>query len=197
MQGCPSTAADPFGSCSWQTAIYTVDDPNAALRTPANKGHESMAYLTYLIDHYDALPSIVVFLHPHRDGFFAAWHTDMRNHNNIDALGHLRLDHVKRMGYVNLRCNWNPGCLDGHREKAMITPEMWRDLFGPLAKRPALIAAPCCAQFAVTSEQIRQRPREDYIRLRRWVLETELKDALSGRVLEYIWHIVFGQSDEQ
>ena len=36
----------------WQAMIYAVDDPGAALHTPRNKGKETMAYLTYVIDHY-------------------------------------------------------------------------------------------------------------------------------------------------
>src|ERR1700761_1852405 len=36
-------------------AIYTVDDPNAELTVPENKGHEVMVYLTYIIDHYHNL----------------------------------------------------------------------------------------------------------------------------------------------
>ncbi|MCJ1287374.1 hypothetical protein MMC26_006723 [Xylographa opegraphella] len=37
------------------TTIYVVDDPSARYRVPANKGHEAMVYLTYIIDHYDNL----------------------------------------------------------------------------------------------------------------------------------------------
>lgn len=46
----------------------------------------------------------------------------------------------------------------------------------------------CCAQFAVSKATILQRPREEYERYRRWLLETDLEDGLSGRVLEYSWH---------
>ncbi|KAL8877163.1 MAG: hypothetical protein Q9198_004773 [Flavoplaca austrocitrina] len=64
----------------WQHAIYTVNPsastPNTTLTTPQNKGHESMAYLTYIIDHYTSLPSTLAFIHPHRRGFRDAWHTD-------------------------------------------------------------------------------------------------------------------------
>ena len=33
-----------------KTAIYVVDDPNAELPVPANKGHEAMVYLTYIMN---------------------------------------------------------------------------------------------------------------------------------------------------
>ena len=55
------------------------------------------------------------------------------------------------------------------------------------------IASACCAQFAVSREQVRKRPIEDYIVLRDWLLRTEKNDAKSGRVFEFIWGYVFGK----
>lgn len=56
---------------SWRHAIYAVDQPDSEryLHTPKNKGKESMAYLTYLIDHYDNLTDVQVFVHSHGDGY--------------------------------------------------------------------------------------------------------------------------------
>lgn len=34
--------------------------------------------------------------------------------------------------------------------------------------------------------------KADYERYYNWVLSTELSDDVSGRVLEYSWHIIFG-----
>jgi hypothetical protein len=177
---------------SWQAAIYTVDSPSAPLHTPANKGRESMAYLTYIIEHYDSLPSVIAFIHPHLNGFWNAWHTDTPHHDNVDSLNYLNLDYVRKAGYVNLRCNWNPGCLESHRKNAHVTPEIWKELFGS-EKMPDLIGAPCCAQFAVSKQQVQKRSKEDYIKFRQWVLDTELSDAKSGRVMEFLWHIIFGE----
>lgn len=53
---------------------------------------------------------------------------------------------------------------------------------------PEEVGASCCAQFAVTAEKIRERPKKDYERYRRWLLETKLTDDLSGRIMEYSWH---------
>jgi len=58
----------------------------------------------------------------------------------------------------------------------------------PGVEVPDLVGVGCCSQFAVARETIRLRPREDYVRWRTWLLETELTDDLSGRVLEYTWH---------
>lgn len=49
-----------------QTAIYVVDDPSAPLHPPKNKGHEVMVYLTYIIDHYDELADVTLFMHAHQ-----------------------------------------------------------------------------------------------------------------------------------
>lgn len=35
----------------WSKSIYFVDDPDASLTTPLNKGREAMVYLTYVIEH--------------------------------------------------------------------------------------------------------------------------------------------------
>ena len=193
----------------WRAAISTVNpSPNttdAALTTPMNKGRESMAYLSYVIDNYANLPSTLVFLHSHRSGFFSAWHTDTPLHDNVDALRSLQIPFVQRNGYVNLRCNWNPGCLEAHRHNAHVTPEVWKDVFAGTSKEkepqdrtegelaPTLVGAACCAQFAVSKDQVLARPLSDYERFREWIVETEKSDAKSGRVLEFLWHVIFGK----
>jgi hypothetical protein len=211
---------------SWQRAIYIVN-PSAQtkadkhkLKTTLNKGHESMAYLTYLIDHYDNLPSTIAFIHAHRSGFLMAWHVDAPLHDNVAAMRSLQLDFVQQNGYVNLRCNWNPGCKAEHRINAHITGQVWAEIFegtstpplnsttSPAAaeesspeyqltqkflQAPQLVGAACCAQFAVSREQVLKRPLEDYLRFRQWIIDTEKDDASSGRVMEYLWHVIFGK----
>lgn len=53
---------------------------------------------------------------------------------------------------------------------------------------PDVVGAPCCAEFAVTADKIRERPRSDYVRYREWLMTTKLPDNISGRILEYAWH---------
>ena len=214
---------------SWQSAIYTVNPTNAttpnALRTPINKGHEAMAYLTYIIENYSNLPLTMAFLHSHASGFLSAWHTDTPLHSNIHALHALQIPFVQQNGYVNLRCNWNPGCEKRHRKNKHITPSVYTDIFSNTSTSitnltsastssnessnvdsstidseaelkarfiPTEVGVACCAQFAVSREQVHQRPWTDYERFREWVTDTELNDAKSGRVFEYLWHVIFG-----
>jgi hypothetical protein len=63
--------------------------------------------------------------------------------------------------------------------------------FMPDMEVPKKVGVPCCSQFAVTRDTIRRRPREDYVRFRTWLVNTNLDDDLSGRVLEYTWHSEF------
>lgn len=205
----------------WQYYIYTVNNPQATLTTPQNKGHESMAYLSYIIDNYDSLPSTIAFIHAHEDGWWTAWHTDAPSHSNAISLSSLNLAFVQKEGYVNLRCAWKPGCLASHRKNAHITEEIWQYMFWNSSFQtqsqnpdtgetdstdthslennyenppfPGEIGAPCCAQFAVSRTQVLRRRKEEYERYRKWIIETELSDAKSGRTMEFLWHIIFGK----
>ena len=186
-----------------------------------------MAYLTYLIDHYDSLPATIVFLHSHRSGFLLAWHVDAPLHDNVAAMRALQLPFIQENGYVNLRCNWNPGCKTGHRRNKHVTGEVWHEVFqgtstpplnltadsasifaseidynaDPLSAHrdqtflriPQQVGAACCAQFAVSRDQVMKRPRDDYVKFRQWVIDTDKTDASSGRVMEFLWHVIFGK----
>ena len=176
-----------------------------------NKGRESMAYLTFIIENYDRLPETILFQHSHHNGTVRAWHVeDNPSHNNAVTAQHLRLSYIQKVGYANLRCITIPGCqnevqpfrdppiLDVDEEgkvKYRIEKDMaeiLRYMLGEDFEVPEEIGAACCAQFAVTRERVRLRRREDYERIRQWVITTELSDYYSGRVMEYLWHIIFG-----
>lgn len=199
----------------WGNAIYIVDAPSsssrATLRTPANKGREALPYLTYIIEHYQALPRTVAFVHSHKNGWPEAWHTDNDLYSNVWSLTHLDTSFVQRDGFVNLRCTPEPGCpdemilnrepRDQNRTAELALPAAIAEMFGGVDEEgedfeisiPPIIATPCCAQFAVSRSQILQVPLRTYERMQRWLLDTELPDETSGRVMEYLWHIVFGR----
>ncbi|KAF1980939.1 hypothetical protein K402DRAFT_365595, partial [Aulographum hederae CBS 113979] len=186
----------------WKSAIYSVNDPEAKLHTSTNKGKEGLPYLTYIVDHYDNLPSIIAFAHSHRDGYPAAWHTDRPGYSNVLSLNSLNTNFVQQNGYANLRCNRTPGCptelyLNRPRHEQPTVDEAnfkaaWTELF-PNEEPPLAVGVACCAQFAVSRDQVLKRPRGDYERFLSWLLETKLDDEASGRVTEYMWHMIFGQ----
>lgn len=90
----------------WRKLVYVVDNPNSYPRVPANKGRESMPYLTYIIDHYDELAEVVIFHHSNR----YQWHNDRASQDSMRVLSKLKLPYVLERGYANLRCVWSPGC---------------------------------------------------------------------------------------
>ncbi|KAJ5908691.1 hypothetical protein N7495_001373 [Penicillium taxi] len=180
----------------WQRAVYVVNDQEAEYHVQQNKGKESNIYLQYIVDHYNKLPQYIVFLHSHRKSY----HVEFEEQDNVLTVQRLQLDYVKKTGYANLRCDWGPGCPDEvhpFRQNQARTTEIafagaWMQIFNN-SNIPEIVAAPCCAQFAVSREQVHARPLSEYQNFLRWIMETELDDETSGRVFEYLWHIIFGQ----
>ena len=123
-------------------------------------------------------------------------------------LQNLRLKHVDEQGYVSLRCHWFQGCpvtvnltsspyLDPLKENPttdfdhLYTSTLHYLL--PTLPIPKAVGAPCCSQFAVTASAIRKHKKGVYVKIRKWLIDTQLDDYDSGRVLEYMWHILFGK----
>ncbi|CAN9460803.1 unnamed protein product [Alternaria alternata] len=146
----------------WQSAIYDIDtetphnistlDPltNSTLRTLRNKGMEANAYLAYIVQNYDNLPSTIAFIHPHKDGYPIAWHTDNNEHSNVISLQTLNIDFIQSNGYANLRCVNDPGCphevirlrsIEQSKQRCQMrgetcsTTPMYRTCWRPLAVR--------------------------------------------------------------
>ncbi|KAJ6783236.1 hypothetical protein PWT90_01154 [Aphanocladium album] len=186
----------------WPKNLYVVDDPDAALTVPQNKGREAMVVLTYLIDRYDTLPANILFHHAER----FQWHNDDPDYDALQLLKRFRVAYLQEQGYVNLRCAWILGCpveirprVDAKMPPDDVVPtakhvysRAFGDLF-PGVDVPSEVGVPCCAQFGVTREAVRARPRQDYVRYREWLLNTDLQDSISGRVFEYSWHIIFNK----
>ncbi|KAH7418135.1 hypothetical protein BKA64DRAFT_189956 [Cadophora sp. MPI-SDFR-AT-0126] len=176
---------------------YVVDVVGAPLSVPQNKGHEVMVYLTSIIDHYQNLSDVNIFMHYHRK----AWHNnDLLDGDAVQVVARLSSERVQREGYMNLRCHWEPGCPNwmhpgmveedvGKQEQTMLA-KSWSELF-PLDPIPNVLAQPCCAQFAVSGDRLRSLPLERYVYLREWLLKTSMSDYFSGRLFEYVWQFIF------
>ena len=199
----------------WRTNIYRADAKGQdALTVPINKGNEAMVYLTYIyasvslndsadsvpryiIDRYWSLPDVSVFLHGGR----YQWHVDNPLYDSVISISDLQSDFVQEAGYVSLRCAWSVGCPreleparylrerpdDSHHPAAMEYPDRFMELF-PRAEVPEAVGAPCCSQFALSKNKIREQSLDYYIRLQRWLMDTELNSGISGRIFEYSWH---------
>ncbi|KAF2773189.1 hypothetical protein EJ03DRAFT_324225 [Teratosphaeria nubilosa] len=150
---------------SWHTAIYTTDDISAPFHASRNKGGYANAYLTYIIDNYYNLPSTLVFIH-----------TSAPDTEVASSIARLNITYVQSEGYANLRCNPEPGCMPrdtgkplggtAAAESLLLEYGTWFSLFGPVTKVPKMVAAPCCAQFAVSRDAVVKRPRVGFWQLR-------------------------------
>jgi hypothetical protein len=185
---------------TWDIHLFNTDLPGVV---PVNKGNEAMPYLTYIIDHYSSLPDIIFFHHSHAK----SWHQSL---SSLDEVTSLRTSYVQKAGFVSPRCL--TGCenlipIAGHAVEFDRFNKVGRDvqlasLFDEFVNRtagervPKRIAAPCCAQFAVSRERVMRREREWWVRLRQWLIDTPLGDLESGRLLEYTWHFWMGEGDE-
>jgi hypothetical protein len=178
-------------------AVYEVDNRHAPLRPPKNKGNEVMVYLSYVVDHYEALADVNIFIHAHR----WTWHNnDLMDSDTAQMIRHLRHERVLREGYMNLRCQWYPGCPawlhpgaeveDEEKKEEKLVAKAWSEIF-PGKPMPEVLAQPCCSQFAVSRDRLRAIPLAEYVRLRQWVLNTKLGNNMSGRVFEYVWQYLF------
>jgi hypothetical protein len=146
----------------------------------------------------------MVFQHANR----YQWHNEDPMYDGVPPIKNLRLDNVKEVGYASLRCSWTPGCPNEMLPESPNTPndpmdpfgvrKIYADAFGkffPEVSMPEVVAAPCCAQFAVTRDQIRKRPIIQYERVRQWLWETDLVAGITGRVMEYLWHILMSMPE--
>lgn len=178
---------------------YCVDCPNPSNHIPKNKGHEVMPYLTYIIDHYDSLPDVSIFMHAHR----FAWHNnELLDGDAVEMIKRLSLPKVVRDGYFNMRCSYDPGCPDHlhpnlkPEELSISRPQevymalVWDQIF-PGEKVPEVLAQPCCAQFAVSAERIRLVPLARFKSIQRWLIGVDLPDKITGRIWEYAWQFLF------
>lgn len=181
--------------------MYVADDPKAPHHPPKNKGNEVMTYLTYILEFYENLPDVSIFMHSHR----YAWHNDdLLNFDAAEMIKRLSSERVLRNGYMNLRCHWMPGCpewihpaeVEPDREKleqSMIA-DAWAELF-PGKPIPKVLAQPCCSQFALSRDRILSIPKETYEHYRNWLLRSPIRDTMSGRIFEYIWQVIFADTD--
>ncbi|KAF2114393.1 hypothetical protein BDV96DRAFT_494714 [Lophiotrema nucula] len=186
-----------FGN--WTTNVYVVNDPSAQLTVTKNKGREAMPFLTYIIDRYESLPDVSIFIHSLR----YQWHNEDPMYDGVPVLQRLRLKHVQDRGFVALRCSWTMGCpaelhpnspsdaTDDRSQNEQAWAGVFLQLF-PSEEVPDAVGAHCSSQFAVSRERIHARPKSKYEEIRMWLLETKLEDAISGRIIEYMWHMIFG-----
>jgi len=215
----------------YHLCVYTVDAPanknSKDLQVPMNRGHEAMAYLTFMIDNYEDIPAAgAVFVH----GARFQWHNDEPNYDSAVLLSALNVSAaLKPWGYHNIRCDWSlstcpassapQGSLETSFQAVLVPwddraasdaalPKALAVLFGGHEKIPDnsgglvhlgvtdAVRAQCCAQFVVARDRILKHSRDEYVALRQWLLEESSSDLVAGRILSYVWHILFLRQEE-
>ena len=135
------------------------------------------------------------------------WHNDDSNKDGATVISRLQLPNILSEGYVNLRCDWALGCPVGFKvdspgvehDLGVVFRESYQELFPNKTMTdgvPSAVGAGCCAQFALSAAKVWEKPKSEYERIRRWLIETPLTDDTSGRVMEYSWHSEYRRSDQ-
>jgi hypothetical protein len=135
----------------------------------------------------------MLFIHSSR----YQWHNDDPYYDGVPMINRFQIPYLEEVGYVNMRCAWVLGCpeeihpLTDSDVDAVHAGAYYMNGFQALfpgAKVPDAVGVSCCAQFGVARWKILERPKSDYQRYKKWLLETDLDDAMSGRIMEYSWH---------
>jgi hypothetical protein len=170
--------------------VYTrSSDPLAVHNFQVNKGREAVAYLRYIIDHYDNLPSLIAFVHEHRRSGHQTKPSDI-----VVALRALRWNKYSFMPLTGTMGTtyFRLGTID---TVLTVNVELWRDVLqqelGP--PPPNGITTHCCATFVVRREAILTHSRAFYSRILEYMLASPRSDKATGQTLEYVWHIIFGE----
>lgn len=206
-------------SYSWEVYRYVNDatPENAtldeiALSSPT--GREGLAYITYIIDHYEDLPDYVIFVHGHE----RSWHQPV---SMVDRLSALDLNVVRQEQYVSIQCHGggcSPNEIFKYNDTSSLNPglgmkleDFWDVMMRPhgFGHLPTRIGRQCCAQFAVHKDAILQHDLQFWIDFRDPLLGYShelpawhspilpgypiLPGHRVGLYYEMIWHIIFGK----
>lgn len=171
----------------FRVTVYTKGrDPSVGIPLP-NLGREAHTYLHHLVEHYEALPPLLVFA---QGAPFDHVPDLVRILHRIDA-GTLDVHAFLGMGLLadcddaagdRLFRTWSKN----ENGRGLPMDSFWREAIG--GDVPAAFPFFAGAHFAVTAVQVRQRPRDDYRRLRD--LSTAMPDA--PHCFERSWPEVFG-----
>jgi hypothetical protein len=148
--------------------------------TAPNKGNEASSFLQYIINNYESLDDYTIFVHGHR----TAWH----HVENTDVK-------INRLEFVHPYYNINDGGLrslvsipEWHRMRYMIPPVTL--LFGTFVNLKD-VKFRNSAQFYVHKDNILRHSKETYQKLYEYLMKNNESSYWTGRVFEYLWHVIF------
>jgi hypothetical protein len=164
--------------------IYDKDSLECPYNIPVNKGNEASVYLKYIVDHYDILTDFTFFIH---DDEFAWHHSGSIIDKFDDSIASNKLYYnindenilgsIFNLNEYEMLIDWYSLYIEPYISKNKLPNQDWTNGYRG------------SAQFLVHKSLIRNLPKKFYQDLYQWIITTNLPNELSGRFLEWTWHI--------
>lgn len=167
-------------------SVYVYDKENSEnpYNIPVNKGNEASVFLKYIIDFYDNLEEYTFFIHDEE----YAWHHSGSIINQFEEAK----NSGKLYYNINDRCILGNICTNPHYNDILNWYNTYIEKYIPIKSLPNenwTEGHRGSAQFLVHKSLIQKLPKEFYEGLYNWIITTDLCNAISGRFLEWTWHI--------
>jgi len=149
--------------------------------TGINKGNEASSYLQFIIDNYNNLPNYTAFVHGHRTSHHIKGNTD-------DVINNLVFD----KDYFNF-ADAPVYRLSDFPNSYYFFKDSVSELNNILNKNidPDKIIYKTSGTFYVKRESILKHSKQVYERLLEFLYNHKLNSFHTGRIFEYIYHIMF------
>ena len=183
----------------WPVFISTKERGFGIASEPwGNVGQEIASYVRFILMFWDALPENVAFIHGHEK----TWHQG--GYRMSYMLRHICLE---KFGYASLNAYedeaWKP--IKGSQKYFKIIRKYWKLVEPYLGAFPKNgFKEKCCAQFVVSRDRIKARPRGLYDMILEQMIDKKknYKRAPHGKhsgwdlihFWEAIWHYIFGEN---
>ncbi|OAL48675.1 hypothetical protein IQ07DRAFT_588782 [Pyrenochaeta sp. DS3sAY3a] len=192
---------------TWRKDVITINHAFSNLHEGGrrvDKGRIANAYLAWIIENFNNLPEIAVFLPPAqpKKGVSATSFWKGSSSNLKNEISGLQVAFIESSGYANLRCPSQATCNDlilpfrdpvnEFRTLEVAMPRAWKGIFGNITV-PVELATPPGAEFVVSKAQIQKRSVDEYLNFWTWLNKTKMDDDTAGLVFEHLWHVVFGR----
>ena len=175
---------------SFNVMKYTNEDSDETeFNIPVRKGYEATLYLKSIIDNYDTLTDNNVFIH-------GCEHSDYHSGSMVDLI---QSTVYSNKGYTNLNKKYLNSVYNTHFDyyiehfynKTLLKYIGSHEPFGDWHQ-----GVKGYAQFIVTKEQIRGKPKQMYIDLLEWIKQSDYGETIEepdieAKFLEWSWNIIF------